>query len=180
MLLLFQVCFFVGLGLVILSFIAGSLLDFLGIDGIDLDLDMFGPDISLPLSPRLLILFVTVFGGIGWILMNSNHPLSAFLIILIAAASGLAASLLFQIAIIIPLKKAENTSAPDTEELIGVLARVTERVPEKGFGEITYIVNGNSYTAPAKSTTGEAIKKGDDVSICWIEEHIFYVANIDL
>ena len=54
--------------------------------------------------------------------------------------------------IIVPLKKAQNTSAPAQEELIGVLAKVQESIPAKGYGEIAYVVNGNSFIAPAKTT----------------------------
>lgn len=177
MLTVFQVCFFVGIGLALLSFIMGHLCDFMGIDG--LHFDLFSVDFALPSSPVLYVLAATVFGGLGWILMKAAHPLPLALIIIIAAAAGFLAAFLFNLGIIRPLRKAQNTSAPETEELIGRLARVTEHIYEHGFGEITYVVNGNSYSAPARSTTGEALKKGSEVSICWIEDHVFYVANIE-
>lgn len=180
MLAVFQVCFLAGMGLIVLSFIIGNLFDFLGIDGLDLDLDFFGLDFSLPLNPILYILLATVFGGTGWIMMKAAPSLPAVLIAVLAAAAGVAAAVFLQLAIIRPLKKAENTSSPDQEELIGVLAEITEAIPEKGFGEISYVIKGNSFKAPAKSTTGEAIKKGYKVTICWVEEHIFYVAAIEL
>ena len=62
--------------------------------------------------------------------------------------------------------------------LIGVLAKVQESIPEKGYGEIAYVVNGNSYTAPAKTTDGHPIAKGTEVSICWVEQYVFYVVEV--
>lgn len=178
MLLFFQVCFFVGFGLILLSFVCGTLLGGFGIDGLDFDFDLFGFDLMLPLSPITVLLFFTIFGGSGWIFYEFSK-ISAVFIFLLALIAGVAVVILFTRFIMVPLKKAQNTSAPDKDELIGVPAKVTETIYENGFGEITYIVNGNSFVAPAKSTTGEEIKKGSDIAICWIEDHIFYVTNVD-
>lgn len=175
MFLLFQVCFIVGVALTILSFIFGSLFDFLGVDGIDLG----SLDISLPLSPMVYILGMTVFGGLGWILhiIFPNCP-SPFVIV-ISLAAGVVIAGLFYKGIIVPLHKAENTSAANQEELVGLIAKVEERIPENGFGAISYVVNGNTYIAPAKSTDHTPIEKQADVSICWIEEYVFYVSKLD-
>lgn len=178
MLVLFQVCFFVGLGLALVSFICGHVFSGFGVDG--LDFSAFGMDVSLPLSPIPYILGITVFGGIGWILWKTENPPALVFIILIAAAAGILIAVLFQLFIIKPLKKAENTSAPDAEELIGLLAVVTEKIPAHGFGEITYVIHGNSFAAPAKATTDAELAKGSEVSICWIEDHVFYVAEINI
>ena len=78
------------------------------------------------------------------------------------------------------LKKAQNTSAPEEDELIGLAAKVNETILENGFGEITYFIHGNSFVAPAKSVNSIQIKKGCEVSICWIKEHIFYVTPISM
>lgn len=175
MLLLFQVCFIVGVGLTILAFLFGSLFDFLGIDGLD-----FGSlDFTLPLSPMVYILGITVFGGLGWILHIIMPNCPSPLLVVISLAAGILIAGLFYKGIIVPLHKAENTSAPDQEELIGVIAQVVEKIPENGFGEISYVVNGNTYIAPAKATDNTQIEKKTDVSICWIEEYVFYVSKLD-
>lgn len=176
MLLLFQVCFIVGVGLTILSFVFGSLFDFLGVDGLD-----FGSlDISLPLSPMVYILGITAFGGLGWILHISVPDCPSPLIVVVSLAAGILIAGLFYKGIIVPLHKAENTSAPNQEELIGVIAQVVEEIPENGFGEISYVVNGNTYIAPAKATDNTQIEKKASVSICWIKEYVFYVSKMDV
>lgn len=179
MLLVFQVCFFVGIGLTLLSFVLGNLFEAIGIDGLDLDFDIFGLDFFLPINPTLYILFFTVFGGIGWILVDYFPFVAIIVVIIIALFSGIVVSSLVNYLVIKPLKKAQNTSIPDAEELVGVRAIVTESIFTGGFGEISYVVKGNSFTSPAKATNGGEIKAGKDVAICWIEEYVFYVASLE-
>lgn len=177
MTLLFEICFFVGIGLTLVSLVIGQFGDIVGVDG--LDIGDIGIDFLLPLSPMIYVLFCTVFGGMGLILLKVCPSLSMILILVIAICTGIIISAGFYRGIIIPLKKAQNTSAPAQEELIGVLAKVQESIPKNGYGEIAYVVNGNSYIAPAKTTDGHSIQKGCEVTICWIEQYVFYVIEID-
>jgi membrane protein implicated in regulation of membrane protease activity len=119
-----------------------------------------------------------VFGGMGWILNDTNSTLLPIFILLISFATGIMLCALIYRFILKPLKKAQNTSSPSEDELIGIRATVTETIIPNGFGEIRYIVNGNSFTAPAKETKDGEIKAGKDVAICWIKEHVFYVVEI--
>ncbi len=179
MLIVFQVCFFVGIGLTVISFLLGSFFDAVGIDGLDLDIDFFGNSVFLPVSPILAELLIMVFGGIGWILLDVNPSLPLFFIVIVATAAGIIVSMLVHHLVIKPLKKAQNTSAPNAEELVGIRAAVTETIYAGGFGEISYVIHGNSFSSPAKATNGGEIKAGKDVAICWIEDHVFYVAGLD-
>lgn len=178
MLTVFQVCFYVGVGLTFLSLILGQFFDFLGIDGLDLDFDIIGIDLLLPLSPILYVLFATVFGGVGWILMKIGPAFPNPVIIGIAIFFGIAAMVFMWKLVIQPLKNAQNTSAPTMEELVGLEATVRETIQSAGFGEITYVIHGNSFSAPAKSTTREMLARNTKVVICWIEDNVFYVSSI--
>lgn len=175
----FQICFFVGLVLIVISFIFGNLFELAGLEGLDLDFDILGINMFLPINLTLYILFATVFGGVGWIMLNSYPFLAKVIIITISVVSGLFICTLVNNLVMKPLKKAQNTSAPEQEELIGVRAVVTETIFAEGFGEIRYEVKGNSFTSPAKSTTGVEIKAGKEVAICWIENHVYYVVDIN-
>ena len=177
MLLLFQVCFFVGVGLTIISFVLGNLLDFGGFDGFDADFDFSGS--FLPISPSLIVIFITIFGGSGMIMLKSIH-ISKILIVLLSVGISFFISLLIQKFIISPLKKAQNTSSPELEELIGIPATVKENILEDAFGEITYVTHGNSFSAPAKSVDRTSISAGTEVSICWIDEHVFFVTPLNI
>ena len=180
MLTIFQVCFFVGIGLILITFIFGNLFELTGFEGLDLDIDILGVDLFLPINLTLCILFSAIFGGVGWIMLILYPFLTNFLITIISFMAGLFICILLNILVMKPLKKAQNTSAPTTEELIGLKATVSETIFEGGFGEIQYVIHGNSFTAPAKSTTGVEIKAGKDVAICWIEDHVFYVVSFDV
>lgn len=175
--LLFQVCFFVGIGLTLLSLVIGHFADILDMDLFDFDVG--GVDFFLPLNPMVYVLGSTVFGGMGLILLNLFPWFPIFFIPSIALIVAILISTCFYKFIIIPLRKAQNTSAPDQEDLIGLLAKVRETIPKDGYGEISYVINGNSYIAPAKATDGHRIHKGTEVSICWIEEYVFFVTEID-
>lgn len=179
MLTVFQVCFIVGVVLIVLSLFFSTFLDAFGMEGLDLDIDFLGNSIFIPISPTLFILFLTVFGGIGWILTGYIVFFPVFIEILIAVLSGLFVSIVIHLLVLRPLKKAQNTSTPDAKELVGLNAIVSETIFKDGFGEIRYVINGNSYVSPAKSTTGGEITVGKDVAICWIEDYVFYVANME-
>lgn len=176
----FFVCFLVGVLLTAISFIFGHLFEIFGVDGLDLDFDIFGIDLYLPLSPILYLMFLTIFGGMGMILMKSEYSVPMIFIILISFIIGLISAFCVYHFIIKPLKKAQNTSAADEEELIGLEATVTEIITSNSFGEITYTIHGNSYKAPAKATTEVTIKAGHKVAICWIKDHVFYVTDINI
>lgn len=179
MLTIFQVSLFMGIGLTVLSFVFGNIFNAFGIAGLDFNFKVLGVNIVLPINPILYIIMSTVFGGVGWILIDSYSSLNPFIVILIAIIAGIFVSSLIYYIVIKPLKKACNINTPDAVDLVGVRAKVIETIGTGGFGEIRFIINGNSFSSPAKATNGISIRAGKDVAICWIEEHIFYVASID-
>lgn len=191
MLLLFKICFGVGIGYTVLAFLLGEVLD-LGDFGseidadfdldFDLDIDIdtdfdistgSGPGVS-PLKPACIAAFITVFGGSGILLLpHFSHLLTVFL----AGLLGLMVAFLLYRFIIVPLHKAQNTSAVEKQSLIGSNAKVTEKIPQGQFGKITYYVNGNTYSAPAKSSDGNEIPRNTDVQIVHIDRNTYFVAN---
>lgn len=194
MLKLFQVCFYTGILYTVISFVLGHLLDFAGICGdIDIDLDadldldinidggidfdghMSGIAVS-PLKPITIAAFVTVFGGTGMILLKND--LSAWVSLIIASAIGFTVSFILYRFIVVPLYKAQNTSAVSQAELIGSLAHTALAMKGESYGKIIYTVEGNTYSAPAKSIDGRAIEKGVPVVIIDIKKNLFYVKEV--
>lgn len=208
MLKVFQVCFTTGVLFSVLSFIMGRISDFthMGVDtemDVDIDTDFntdtnfdAGADMSLevdaepdlsilgeapelpvsPLKPIVITTFVTVFGGIGMIC--TINGLSQVTAAVIAFISGAAAAFLLYRFIIVPLYRAQNTSAISQKELRGALAKVTLAIRGSLFGKISYTVGGNTYSAPARSIDGEDIERGIPVVIINIEKNTFYVKRI--
>jgi len=76
------------------------------------------------------------------------------------------------------LRRAQNTSAAERYELIGLPATVTSAILDGGFGRITYTVRDNAYSAPARHIEGRRVEQGDRVVICEIKQHVFYVTEL--
>lgn len=196
MLKVFQVCFATGVIFTVLSFIMGRISDFIhmgadtGLDGgldagaeadMDMDMDMAapgeGPELPVsPLKPIVITVFVTVFGGVGMICMGSGFSQADAAAV--AAITGAAAAFLLYRFIVVPIYRAQNTSAISRKKLAGALAKVTLAIRDGGFGKISYTAGGNIYSAPARSIDGEDIESGLPVVIINIENNIFYVKRI--
>lgn len=190
MLQLFQVCFYTGVLYTVISFVLGHLLDFAGVGGdvdgdidvdggIDSDFDLHGDMAGMsvsPLKPITIAAFVTVFGGTGMILLKNNY--SAFVSLAAALVLGFATSYLLYRLIIVPLYRAQNTSAVSQAALVGSLAYAALPMKDKSYGKIRYTVEGNTYSAPAISVDGRVIAKGVPVVIIDIKKNTFYVKEI--
>ncbi len=178
---LFQIAFWVGVLFTFATFILGQLFDLGDFDGdidfesdFDFDADVPGYAIS-PLKPIVITSFVTVFGGVGLILLNRGmeSPIAAF----IAVAAATTVSWLLYNLVVVPLHKAQNTSAISQAALIGREAKATLNMSKDSFGNIVYAVGGNTYSSPAKTLEEEIIHKGEEVIIKKIEKNIFYVVK---
>lgn len=176
MLRFFQISFLVGTVYTVISFLLGQLFDFIDIDGdIDFDGDASGVNIS-PLKPIVIVAFVTVFGGIGTIMMKIG--LAAIIALVISLLSGLLIAFIIYRYIVVPLYKAQNTSSASQQELIGLKAKMKLGAKDDKFGRITYAINGNSYSSPAKSIDGKEIHTNEDVVIIDIKKNIFFVDKL--
>lgn len=172
----FQVCFFVGTIFSIVSFALGSVFGSEDAD-VDFDTDTDLGDFSIgrivALRPSTLSAFATVFGGVGMIALRNN--LSMLRAVTWASALGLTAMLVLTYLIINPLNRAQNTSAVSQASLVGHIATVSLAMDAQRFGQISYSVNDNRYSAPAKSHTGILIAKGATVTVVAIVKGVFFV-----
>lgn len=171
---LFLTCFWTGVILAIVSFVLGRLFDFIDIDG-DLDIQGGTPFMTVsPLKPIIIVTFITVFGGVGVMSMESWSSMISLFIALIAAFF---VSYIVYRWIVVPLYRAQNTSTIFQKELVGHEACATLGMVGESFGKITYLINGNTYTSPARSIDGARINTGDKVVIVKIENNIFWVRS---
>lgn len=173
----FEVMFYTGVLYALVSFVLGEIFHFADFHmHMDLDGDMSSFSVS-PIKPITIAGFVTVFGGIG--LMCLKLGKGTIFAVLVAAASALVASSLIYFLVVVPLYKAQNTSAPSKKDLIGLTAKVTSCIAQNGFGKISYSINGNIYNAPAKHINKSFIDSGEEVIIIAIEKNVFYVDLIN-
>ena len=135
-----------------------------------------GPVPVSPLKPVVLASFITVFGGVGMICQNNGFDPAIAAVI--AGVSGISISYVLYRFLVVPLYRAQNTSAVSQRELKGGLAKAVLSMKNNEFGKITYAVAGNTYSAPAKSIDGVEIKSGADVVIIDIKKNVFYVKQI--
>lgn len=199
---IFELCFLVGAIFTVVSFLLGHLLHFghhgdggfdtpghASIDGhhvgggfdasghAHIDADHQGGPIISPFKPVVIMAFLTVFGGMGVISLK-YLGLAAIFALIAALFTGLLAGFLMYRFVIVPLYMAQNTSAVSQRELIGIPATVTLDIKKGCFGRITYLVNNNTYTAPAISGDSEEILRGERVVILNIQKNVFRVTKL--
>jgi membrane protein implicated in regulation of membrane protease activity len=164
----FLVCFGVGAGYIVISFFLGELF---GLFDFAADIDI---GFASPLKPSVIASFLIVFGGLGLLLIKR---VNLFLAISIALTLACIVSFLIFRYVIVPLTRAQNTSAVEKQSLIGSPALVTVQIPQGKFGKIRYFANGNTYSAPAKSEDGNELAQNEEVIIVYIERNTYYVAR---
>lgn len=165
--LLFSVCLCVGVGYTIISLILGNILSIGDFSG---DFEI-GTNIS-PLKPAPIAAFLTVFGGVGLIFINSFNFIT---VLSVAFSFGILAGFIIYRFILIPLHKAQNTSTVEKQSLIGHDATVNHKILQGKYGKISYHVNGSTFSSPAKSEDGNEIPVGTTVEIIYIEHNTYYV-----
>lgn len=171
---IYKIIFATGVLYAVVSFLLGQLFDFNHIQlhvHLDGEMPLFG-GIS-PIKPITIVTFITVFGGVG--LMISDVGFSNIVSLLISFIAALITSFLMFRLIVIPLYKHQNTSVSSQKDLIGTSATVVSTIFKDGFGEIKYVKNKNTYSAPAKHISNKTIGSGEQVFIVKIEDNIFYV-----
>ncbi len=169
MLLIYQITFITGILYAITTLVLGQLFDSLEISG---DINI-GIATFIPIKPITIVTFITVFGGVGIrSTLRNFSPIYTFILSFISAY--LISFLLYKL-IVVPIFKAQNTSASSQKDLIGVRGKVTLAIMEDAFGQIKYSKNGNTYSSPAKSINGKSIMTGADIIIVSIKANVFYV-----
>ena len=164
-----MILFGVGLGYSVIAFIFGEVLN-----AADVDADFSAGGTVSPLKPSVIAAFITVFGGSGLIL---GYFMPMQLAIPLAGLLGAGVAYLLYRFVVIPLSKAQNTSTVGIQSLIGHPAKVSVKIPQGQFGRITYYVNGNTYSAPAKSEDGQEISRNTKVEIVYIEHNTYFVRS---
>jgi len=160
---MYVVLFVVGLGFILVSFL------------FDVSTDGHGGPFAI-FQPKLVAAFLMVTGGMGMILSARLDGLfGGTFVFTISVLSGLFIAGLIHRFIIIPLHKAQNTSAHDKQGTIGTWAKVISPIPQGGYGKIRYNISGSVVTSPAKSEDGGEIKNGENVAIVYIEGGTYFV-----
>ena len=158
--LIYLVCFFLGLGFAVLSALmsgvfSGGAEAHVG-GGHDVHATA-GDSVHFPvLSPVTISMFVSSFGGMGYIFRHAME-LPTLTHIMLAALSASAISLgvawllwkIFQVT--------QGSSEANIAEVIGTEAEVITAIPAEGMGEIAYSAKQARFNAPARTSDGKAL-----------------------
>jgi membrane protein implicated in regulation of membrane protease activity len=178
---LYTIIFWVGVIYTVVTFLLGGLFEFSHLDGhvdahIDSNSGLFHFT-TFPLKPITIVSFITVFGGIG--IIGTQNKFSGIFTFVLAFATGFITSFILYRFVVVPLYKAQNTSAVSQDKLIGMKAVVISSILEDGFGAISYTVNGNKYNAPAQQVNKKSVPQGEEVIIYEIKNNVFYVEPLN-
>jgi membrane protein implicated in regulation of membrane protease activity len=139
-------------------------------------LDYGGSGFASFFKPKLISAFLVVTGGVGLILEpHFLERLGFSFVLVVSAFGGMAVAGLIYRFIMIPMEKAQNTSAFNIQDTIGCIAHVIERIPQGGYGKIKYSISGSTVTSPAKTEDGGGIATGEAVEIIYVENSTYYV-----
>ncbi len=132
--------------------------------------------VSVLINPLVAVSFLTVFGGFG-IMGAKLFSWGSAIVFAAALISAIFVSAILYNFVVKPVYKSENTSNVSREQLIGIQAEVTTDILEKGFGTIQYTVNSLKCTGPARHVDDRAVRQGQRVIICRIEDNTFFVSE---
>jgi membrane protein implicated in regulation of membrane protease activity len=130
-------------------------------------------DIS-PFNFSTLMAFLTWFGGIGYLL--TRHTSFIKLMVLgVAILAGLFGGAVIFWYMTKFLLRHDHSMDPSDYDLVGIIGKLSIPIRENGVGEIIYEQNGARKSHAARSESGEAIAKGEEVAITHFEKGIAYV-----
>lgn len=184
---LFVVCFLVGLGLSVVSFVSG-------LDRISVFDQIFGHGHHIgshhhgriavkhgshavarvsPFNMAALTAFLAWFGGTGTVLLQVAH-FSTLVVVGTASAAGLVGGSVVNRFLRV-LMRAEKPLAATS--IVGLIAKVTSPIRVDGTGEVVFTMNGTRHVTAARAENGIAIERGEEVVVVRHEKGIAYVAT---
>jgi len=161
--------FLAGVSFVVLSLVFGGLMD------ASFDLDFSIGEVSLPIRPLFILVFITIFGGLGIVFTNI---LGQWLALAPATVGGILIAKPINHLFTVTLKRYE-TEAPSEKEAVGLTAVVIEKIAAGGTGRISFVLNGNILTGVAreKNKHGNGFSRNDSVKIVEISGNVYFVAD---
>jgi membrane protein implicated in regulation of membrane protease activity len=118
--------------------------------------------------------FAVAFGAVGYPIA-SRTSLSGFATILIAAASGVVATVGMIVLLSRWALRDGYSTSSDAEDIQGVFATVTAAITSTGQGEISYEYLGKNFHATARALSEKSLAVGAEVVIDRIEHGVAYV-----
>ena len=163
----YLICFLVGLLLTIASFVFGSHFH-------------LPHALHLPLHFNLtaLLMFLTWFGGAGYVMTHSRSA-AAGLAFTVAAAVGFTGGALMYLFMARVFIANEHPLREEDYEMVGILGHVSSAIRATGTGEVIYTQQGTRRSCGARSEDGRPIERGAEVVVMRYEKGIAYVRRFE-
>jgi hypothetical protein len=160
--MVFLIIFGVGLLLAIVTFALGDLFD-LGDSG-DAGSEL-GEQGASPFSSRILFVFLTAFGGFGYIGQALDWGTPAAVTLALAGGLVVAAGTFFLI--VLPMSRQQGSVHVTENDYLNLEGQVTADIPDGGLGRVTFVVpaSGARVSPAARSANGQRIPFGTAVKV---------------
>jgi membrane protein implicated in regulation of membrane protease activity len=135
-------------------------------------------DTASPLNLTVLLMFLTWFGGAGY-LMTHSHTAAAAAAFTVAAGAGFTGGALMYLFMARVFMANEKPLREEDFEMVGVIGRVSSSIRETGTGELIYTQQGTRRSCGARSEDGRAIERGAEVVVMNYEKGIAYVQRFE-
>lgn len=129
------------------------------------------------INPSCAAIFLTWFGGIGYLLMR-HSGLGFWIDLALALAVGFTGAWFLAVFLRF-LQSREQPLNPADYDMLGVLGRVSSTIRTEGTGEVLYVRDGARKLVPARSDEGNQIPRGEEVIVTRYEKGIAYVRTWD-
>jgi hypothetical protein len=180
----YLICFLVGLGISLFSWLAGSVHIHLphlhihfGSHGHAAHAGGHGQGPAV-INIGTIAAFLAWFGGTGY-LLRQYYAVGLLIALGVAILSGFAGAAIVFWFLAKLLAREDGGLDPADYDMIGVLGRVSSTIRSSGTGEMMFSQMGTRRSAPARSEGGLEISKGAEVVVTRYERGIAYVRPWD-
>jgi hypothetical protein len=135
-------------------------------------------DHASPFNLTVVLMFITWFGGAGYVMTHSRSA-AAGLAFTVAALAGFAGGSLMYIFMVRVFIANEHPLREEDFEMVGILGRVSSTIRETGTGEVIYTQQGTRRSCGARSEDGRPIERGVEVVVMHYEKGIAYVRRFE-
>jgi hypothetical protein len=174
----FLIIFGVGILLTAFTFILGDLFDFGGGDA-DAGAEV-GEGGASPFSSRILFVFLTAFGGFGYIGQAMDWNVGAAVLLALAGGLAVAAGTFF--AVVLPMSRQQGSTHVAETDYLELEGQVTAEIPEGGLGRVSLIAPGSGarVSPAARSANGERIPFGTAVKVVGVGTGAVTVVSLNV
>lgn len=131
-------------------------------------------EVSVFLSPVLILSFITFFSVFGY-LLEKTTGFNSYTIMVLSAAGSFALVTLLHLFVLVPLSSAEGSLGYTEQSLEGRVGKLIISVPDNGFGEVFIESKSGMISKPAASYEGSSIDEGQEVLIIEVKNGVLYV-----